>query len=324
MAVYKVIQDIEAEDKLLGPLTLKGFIYAGIAMLLAYINFRLVLAGGPMVIKVPVIVLLSMPMLLFTVLALPLGREQPTEVWLLSHLRFMLKPRKRVWNQSGVNELVTITAPKKIQRQLTKSFSRREVRSRLKALALTLDSRGWAVKNVNVNLNSAPEYSQNRSEESDRLVEASNLQQDVPVIDVHASDDMLDELNNPTAQKFDELMKQMDGERRKAIISKVYPNMMDEEEPEPKILESHFAPLERTKRTAGKVIRPEDLKRKRAEAQSHHQNQPVQKMTGISQAAKLELAQSGNDLTVASIASLANRKNQSDNSGSNEVVISLH
>lgn len=320
MAVYKVIQDIEAEDKLLGPLTLKGFIYAGIAMLLAYINFRLVLAGGPMVIKLPVIVLLSMPMILFTVLALPIGREQPTEVWLLSHLRFMLKPRKRVWNQSGMNELVTITAPKKIQRQLTKGFSQREVRSRLKALALTLDSRGWAVKNVNVNLSSAPEYYENRSEESDRLVEATNLQQDVPVIDVHAADDMLDEQNNPTAQKFEELMRQMDGERRKSIINKVYPNMVDDEQ-KPKILESHLAPLERTKRTAGKVIRPEDLKRKRA--QSHHQS-PPQQMTGISRADKLELSQSGNDLTVASIASLANRKNQPGGSDSGEVVISLH
>ncbi|MGH7158305.1 MAG: PrgI family mobile element protein [Candidatus Saccharimonadales bacterium] len=34
MATYKVIQDIEAEDKILGPLTLRQFIYAGVAAIL--------------------------------------------------------------------------------------------------------------------------------------------------------------------------------------------------------------------------------------------------------------------------------------------------
>ncbi len=38
MAVYKVIQDVEAEDKLVGFLTLKTFIYAIIAGTIAYIN----------------------------------------------------------------------------------------------------------------------------------------------------------------------------------------------------------------------------------------------------------------------------------------------
>src|SRR5205823_2806358 len=92
MAVYKVIQDVEAEDKLLGPLTLKGFIYAGIAVVLAYINFRLLITGiGSF--KWLLIFIFSLPMLLFMALASPLGRDQPTEVWILSHVRFLLKPR---------------------------------------------------------------------------------------------------------------------------------------------------------------------------------------------------------------------------------------
>jgi hypothetical protein len=48
MAVYKVIQDVEAEDKLLGPLTLKGFIYALIAATCAFIEFKLVFIGSPL------------------------------------------------------------------------------------------------------------------------------------------------------------------------------------------------------------------------------------------------------------------------------------
>src|SRR5581483_953621 len=148
MAEYKVIQDIEAEDKLLGPLTLKGFIYALIAGTLAFLNFKLVATPAIGSIRWALLVIFGLPMLLFGVLASPLGREQPTEIWLLSRIRFFIKPKSRVWDQSGLNNLVTITAPKKVDKHLTKELSQNEVKSRLKTLAVTMDSRGWAVKNV--------------------------------------------------------------------------------------------------------------------------------------------------------------------------------
>src|SRR5690242_15646346 len=145
MAQYKVIQDIESEDKLLGPLTLKGFIYGIISIFSAFIIFRLFVAGlGP--IKYVLILFFLGPMILFGVLASPLGRQQPTEVWLLAHLRFLIKPRKRIWSQTGLLHLVTITAPKKIEKQRTKGYSEEEVKNRLQVLANTMDSRGWAIK----------------------------------------------------------------------------------------------------------------------------------------------------------------------------------
>src|SRR5205807_456458 len=118
-----------AEDKLLGPLTLKGFIYAAIAALLAFMNFRLLFASSLGPLRWLVILLFLFPMLLFGILASPLGREQPTEVWLLSHVRFLIKPRRRIWDQSGIRQLVTITAPKKVEKILTKGFSQTEVKS---------------------------------------------------------------------------------------------------------------------------------------------------------------------------------------------------
>src|SRR5665213_1261950 len=123
MAVYKVIQDIEAEDKLFGPLSLKSFIYAGIAGVLIFIEFRLLIAGMPAVVRLPIVLLLLFPTALFGVLASPLGHDQPTEIWLLSHVRFLLKPHQRVWDQRDSNNTVTITAPKVVERQLTKGFS---------------------------------------------------------------------------------------------------------------------------------------------------------------------------------------------------------
>jgi len=46
MATYKVIQDIEAEDKLLGPMTLRQFIYAVIVVVMGFVAFRLASVDG--------------------------------------------------------------------------------------------------------------------------------------------------------------------------------------------------------------------------------------------------------------------------------------
>ena len=124
MAVYKVIQDIEAEDKLLGPLTLKMFIYAAIAGVLAFLSVRRFMAGSLGEVRYVMILFMLPPMVLFGILAAPIGKDQPTEVWLLSHLRFFLQNRSRVWDQSGQSFSVIITAPKKDPNAKTVNGSR--------------------------------------------------------------------------------------------------------------------------------------------------------------------------------------------------------
>lgn len=168
MATYKVIQDIEADDKLLGPLTLRQFIYASIVAASLFIMFKLAMVNWLLVLPfLPHTVLLA-------VLAAPIGKDQSPEVWLLARIRFLLKPQKRIWDQSGLKQLVTITAPKKIEHQLTNGLSQLEVRSRLEALANTIDSRGWAVKNVNVNLFAQPSYVLDQVG-SDRLIDPTTI-----------------------------------------------------------------------------------------------------------------------------------------------------
>jgi hypothetical protein len=219
MATYKVLQDIEAEDKLLGPLTLKQFIFAAVTLLIGFIEFRLALSPIPMVIKLPMIVTLLLPMLLFGFMAAPISREQPNDIWLLARLRFLFKPRRRIWDQNGVSDLVQITVPKRDARIYTNGLTENEVSSRLEALANTLDSRGWAIKNVNVNLFAQPGYDVDANE--DRLVAPSNLPQDVPIIDVQAADDMLDERNNPTAAHLNEMVEHATEAKQQALRRKV-------------------------------------------------------------------------------------------------------
>lgn len=214
MATYKVIQDIEAEDKLLGPFTLKQFIYLIIVVVLGFIAFKL--ATGNILLAIPFLI----PMLFFGALAAPLGRDQPTEVWLLAKVRFFLKPRRRVWDQTGMQELVTITAPKKQELTLTNGLSPTEVRSRLRALADTLDSRGWAVKNVNVNLYAQPAYALGVND-SERLIDPSVLPHEVSNLDIQPADDMLDEQNNPVAQQLNQLIEASSREHHTEIMKNI-------------------------------------------------------------------------------------------------------
>lgn len=198
MATYKVLQDIEAEDKILGPLTLRQFIYGLISVFFLYISFIVLTKGAPF------LLIVFLPPALFTgFFAFPFVRDQPTEVWALAKIRFLFKPRLRLWDQSGVKELVSITVPKRVEQFLTNGLSPNEVQSRLKALADTIDSRGWAIKNVNVNLYSPTVLN---TTDSDRLIDISNMPREVPSYDVTPSDDILDEANNPIAHQFDSMI----------------------------------------------------------------------------------------------------------------------
>lgn len=293
MAVYKVIQDIEAEDKLLGPLTLKQFIYAAIVAFLGFINFRIITMPGIGGLRWLFFIVFLIPMLIFAVIASPIGRDQPTEVWLLSHVRFLLKPRLRVWNQTGESHLVTITAPKPVEKPAIKDLSQTEVRSRLKTLASTLDTRGWAFKNVAVNQTIQPDT-------SDRLVTADSVPQTVPAVDVRAEDDILDATSNTTAQKFSSLMQQKSDQQKQAITSSLQATTAAPAEP---IV--HFAPV------GGAATQPS------AKALPKIQTPKPAPPTDPKQAVKFSELAKSDELRVSSISQLANHQ-------PDEVVIQLH
>ncbi len=219
MATYKVIQDIEAEDKILGPLTLRQFIYAGITVILLYLSYLVVTKGlGFMaVFFLPTAVV-------FGFFAFPWRRDQPTEVWALAKIRFLFKPRRRIWDQSGAKEMVTITAPKHVAEIDYNHLSQTEVKSRLRALADTIDTRGWAIKNVDVNTftSSSSLTLQQPSAPSDRLINVSSASQPQTVVtDVKAADDMMDEKANPRASKVDSMVSASAKAHRQKLIDEL-------------------------------------------------------------------------------------------------------
>lgn len=210
MATYKVIQDIEAEDKLFGPLTFKQAVFGLSGVFFAWLNF-LVIAKG----FAAGAIIFTPPMLLGFFLAVPWSKDQSTEVWVLAKLRFKFKSKVRIWDQSGMEELVTITVPKLEQKVFTDNLSQLEVRSRLEALAETIDSRGWAVKHAQVD----PSF-QLSGGVSDRLVSPAVLPQEVPVIDLASVPDIM-EAGTPTYANLDRMMQQRAGSRMQQNLDKL-------------------------------------------------------------------------------------------------------
>ena len=196
MATYKVIQDIEAEDKFLGPLTLKQFVFGMGGLFFGYLNVFAVTRGFPYA-----TIIFTPPMILGIFLAVPWSKDQPTEVWVLAKLRFYFKPRTRVWDQSGMEELVTITAPKKEEKPLTDNLSQTEVKSRLQILAETIDSRGWAIKDAQMKNLVYP------SDTQDRLISPSTLPKEVPIVDLATIPDVYD-VNEAKTGNFDQMIQQ--------------------------------------------------------------------------------------------------------------------
>lgn len=142
MAVYKVPQDVEADDKLIGPFSFRQFIY------LIMVVLGIAMGWGLAQLFIP-LALIPLPIIIFFgALALPLRKDQPMEVYLAAVLMFRLKPRKRLWQPDGIQSLVEITAPKVVEVQRAKDLSQNEAQQRLSYLADIMDTRGWAVRGV--------------------------------------------------------------------------------------------------------------------------------------------------------------------------------
>lgn len=142
MAGYKVPQDVEADDKILGPFSFRQFIY----LIIVAISIGLAWFLGQLFIPLAII---PMPIVIFFgALALPLRKDQPMETYLAAMVTFYLKPRRRLWEPDGINSLIEITVPKIPEVQRVKDITQDEAQRRLTYLSEIVDSQGWAIKGV--------------------------------------------------------------------------------------------------------------------------------------------------------------------------------
>lgn len=197
MAVYKVPQDVEADDKLIGPFSFRQFIYLIIVFASGVIGWFL----GQLFIPLAIIVLPVI--LLFGALALPLRKDQPMETYLAAIVSFYIKPHRRLWNPDGSQMMVEITVPKIIEVQRTKDLSEAEAEQRLSYLAQIVDSRGWAVRGVQAQTPTSPGALTN-----DAYFEAQS------------TPDMLDATTG-VGQEFEARLDQADTQRHQDMLNRV-------------------------------------------------------------------------------------------------------
>jgi len=211
MATHMVPQDVEAEDKLVGFLSLKQFIMTVLGIGFGYLTFFFFTKIHPLaaLIWLP-------PTLVFFVLGLYQRKDQPIEVFLASALTFYFKPRKRKWDQEGHEDQVIITAPPVIEHHYTKDFTGSEAASRLQSLSTMMDSRGWASKRhadwQNPKLATAAE-SENRlvqpAEAPGQMAFQQNYMQPA---------DVMDESSSLVAREFENKITQADNTRSNHVI----------------------------------------------------------------------------------------------------------
>lgn len=214
MAVYKVPQDVEADDKLLGPFSFKQFIFLLIMVMMLGLAYMLSQIFLPLaIIPLPIA-------LFFAALALPLRKDQPMEVYLAAVISFIVKPKRRLWYSDGIETMVEVVAPKVEERQYGKGYDQAEVQRRLSYLANLVDSRGWSVRGVN-------------SPNSSMQVEIYNEAQNV--------NDMLDD-NNSTSRQIDSLINKADMKRRQEMIEKMkHGNSISTPQPQPSVADNRQA-----------------------------------------------------------------------------------
>ncbi|HVQ44999.1 MAG TPA: PrgI family protein [Candidatus Saccharimonadia bacterium] len=192
MGQYKVPQDVEAEDKILGPLTFKEFIYALMGFgwaVLCFAIFRTIPA---------LMVIVGLPPALLLLLLAFYNRDgQSFEQLLIAGVQYFAASRRRVWTKDDLIETFhinpTIHAAEATQRNSV------EVRSELEKLANLIDSRGW---------NHPPEEASAQAlpitAHTDRMVPppppTPHAPEDIP-------EDILDLQQSPLAQNLAELLR---------------------------------------------------------------------------------------------------------------------
>jgi hypothetical protein len=205
MGQYKVPQNVEAEDKIIGPLTFRQFIYALMGFGWGAICFAILR-------KLPAVLIIVgfPPTMLFMLLAFYTRDGQNFEQLLIAMVGFFAASRKRLWVKEDVAETFHIEATVRAAEITQRNPA--QVLSELEKLATLIDSRGWNKPPVPENNAIMP-----NTQHSDRIV--------APPPAPHAPDepktDMLDLERSPLAQNLAELLREAADDVREEAMNQM-------------------------------------------------------------------------------------------------------
>ncbi|MDD5731453.1 MAG: PrgI family protein [Patescibacteria group bacterium] len=150
---YKIPQNIDVEDKILGPFTLKQFLY---------------IMGGGIIIYVLFNIFAKTNLILFLVISIPIAiavlmlvfvkvNERPFLDFFFYFIAYLQDPKEKKWIKSTKVKEFKITAKiseaeEAKQKEIADLSRRGIVRSQLQQMAIVLDSRGWSRESLDQEL----------------------------------------------------------------------------------------------------------------------------------------------------------------------------
>ncbi len=164
---FKVPQNIQMEDKIIGPLTMKQFVYLLVGGMVTYATIKSYNTTMFLFVGLPV-----------GILALCLAfikiQDQPFSKFILSLVSYLLKPKQRVWQK---DRIVYATSSPIVQEKVgkdKKQFAPKEVeKSELEKLSYILDTRGHEQAIEEQKLVGAPEINIKDFKKPEKTVSAS-------------------------------------------------------------------------------------------------------------------------------------------------------
>jgi hypothetical protein len=146
---YKVPQNLETEEKIIGPFTLKQFFYLMGAGILIYVFFNMFFTTSVMLFAG----LSAGVALIAIVLVFVKVNERPFEGFLLYFVEYVRAPKEIKWEKAtrikNLTPMVQTSAQEgQKQRELSKQAKKGIVKSQLNELAMILDTKGWTQTNV--------------------------------------------------------------------------------------------------------------------------------------------------------------------------------
>lgn len=109
---FKVPQNIDMEDKIVGPLTLVQFLYLLGGGLIVYSLFQTVTSSKAL------FVILALPIAIVSVgLAFVKIQDQPLSHFIKAGLYYFTNPKVRFWKKEGFTPSILIAPPKSVQKE---------------------------------------------------------------------------------------------------------------------------------------------------------------------------------------------------------------
>lgn len=143
MPQFKVPQNLDMEDRIIGHFTFAQFGYLAFGAMLAYV----------LLIKIPGVfgLLLALPIaIFFFALAAVKVQDQPMPKFLISLVKYLAAPRNRIWQREQSTSAKIIVADRK-KKQATAPHKKNYTAGEIGRVAAQLDSRGYAKQEPKIN-----------------------------------------------------------------------------------------------------------------------------------------------------------------------------